>query len=55
MISFSGNFQMNNFNEIFQFPILLSSTLCIPLFEEYIECTKMAITEFLLLKFFMRC
>ena len=29
MISFSGNFQRNNFNEIFQFLILLCSTLCI--------------------------
>lgn len=48
MISFSGNFQTNNFNEIFQFLILLSSTLCIPLSVEYIECTEMAIPEFLL-------
>nr|QWK39973.1 NADH dehydrogenase subunit 2 [Swertia cincta]QWK39988.1 NADH dehydrogenase subunit 2 [Swertia cincta]QWK40572.1 NADH dehydrogenase subunit 2 [Swertia pubescens]QWK40587.1 NADH dehydrogenase subunit 2 [Swertia pubescens] len=48
MISFSGNFQMNNFNEIFQFLILLCSTLCIPLSVEYIECTEMSITEFLL-------
>nr|YP_009141284.1 NADH-plastoquinone oxidoreductase subunit 2 [Lathyrus clymenum]AIL55809.1 NADH-plastoquinone oxidoreductase subunit 2 [Lathyrus clymenum] len=48
MIRFSGNFQTNNFNEIFQFLILLSSTLCIPLSVEYIECTEMAITEFLL-------
>ncbi|AES82671.1 NADH dehydrogenase subunit B, putative [Medicago truncatula] len=40
MISFSGNFQTNNFNEIFQFLILLSSTLCIPLSVEYIECVK---------------
>nr|YP_010010865.1 NADH-plastoquinone oxidoreductase subunit 2 [Medicago archiducis-nicolai]YP_010010909.1 NADH-plastoquinone oxidoreductase subunit 2 [Medicago ruthenica]QOI00486.1 NADH-plastoquinone oxidoreductase subunit 2 [Medicago archiducis-nicolai]QOI00529.1 NADH-plastoquinone oxidoreductase subunit 2 [Medicago ruthenica]QUS53875.1 NADH dehydrogenase subunit B [Medicago ruthenica] len=48
MISFSGNFQTNNFNEIFQFLILLSSTLCIPLSVEYIESTEMAITEFLL-------
>nr|YP_010379637.1 NADH-plastoquinone oxidoreductase subunit 2 [Astragalus neglectus]UCS40702.1 NADH-plastoquinone oxidoreductase subunit 2 [Astragalus neglectus] len=48
MISFSGNFQTNNFNEIFQFLILLSSTLCIPLSVEYIECTEMAITEFFL-------
>jgi hypothetical protein len=31
MISFSGNFQMNNFNEIFQFLILLCSTLFIPI------------------------
>ncbi|VAH75120.1 unnamed protein product [Triticum turgidum subsp. durum] len=48
IISISGNFQMNNFNEIFQFLILLCSTLCIPLSVEYIECTEMAITEFLL-------
>ena len=48
MIIFSGNFQTNNFNEIFQFLILLCSTLCIPLTVEYIECTEMAITEFLL-------
>nr|YP_009409680.1 NADH-plastoquinone oxidoreductase subunit 2 [Lobularia libyca]YP_009409696.1 NADH-plastoquinone oxidoreductase subunit 2 [Lobularia libyca]YP_009409767.1 NADH-plastoquinone oxidoreductase subunit 2 [Morettia canescens]YP_009409782.1 NADH-plastoquinone oxidoreductase subunit 2 [Morettia canescens]YP_010361052.1 NADH dehydrogenase subunit 2 [Farsetia stylosa]YP_010361068.1 NADH dehydrogenase subunit 2 [Farsetia stylosa]ASJ64761.1 NADH-plastoquinone oxidoreductase subunit 2 [Lobularia libyca] len=48
MISFSGNFQTSNFNEIFQFLILLCSTLCIPLSVEYIECTEMAITEFLL-------
>ncbi|KAL2924444.1 NAD(P)H-quinone oxidoreductase subunit 2 B chloroplastic [Bienertia sinuspersici] len=39
MISFSGNFQTNNFNEIFQFLILLCSTLCIPLSVEYIEST----------------
>ncbi|KAJ8420114.1 hypothetical protein Cgig2_030513 [Carnegiea gigantea] len=50
MISFSGNFQTNNLNEIFQFLILLCSTLCIPLSVEYIECTEMALTEFLLLK-----
>nr|YP_009730457.1 NADH-plastoquinone oxidoreductase subunit 2 [Dendrobium chrysocrepis]YP_009730470.1 NADH-plastoquinone oxidoreductase subunit 2 [Dendrobium chrysocrepis]QHT54622.1 NADH-plastoquinone oxidoreductase subunit 2 [Dendrobium chrysocrepis]QHT54635.1 NADH-plastoquinone oxidoreductase subunit 2 [Dendrobium chrysocrepis] len=48
IISFSGNFQTNNFNEIFQFLLLLCSTLCIPLSVEYIECTEMAITEFLL-------
>nr|YP_010305368.1 NADH-plastoquinone oxidoreductase subunit 2 [Dendrobium sinominutiflorum]YP_010305380.1 NADH-plastoquinone oxidoreductase subunit 2 [Dendrobium sinominutiflorum]ULU19130.1 NADH-plastoquinone oxidoreductase subunit 2 [Dendrobium sinominutiflorum]ULU19142.1 NADH-plastoquinone oxidoreductase subunit 2 [Dendrobium sinominutiflorum] len=48
IIHFSGNFQTNNFNEIFQFLILLCSTLCIPLSVEYIECTEMAITEFLL-------
>nr|USG57655.1 NADH-plastoquinone oxidoreductase subunit 2 [Primula ranunculoides]USG57670.1 NADH-plastoquinone oxidoreductase subunit 2 [Primula ranunculoides] len=48
MITFSGNFQTNNFNEIFQFLILLCSTLCIPLSVEYVECTEMAITEFLL-------
>ncbi|RYQ79493.1 hypothetical protein Ahy_Scaffold6g108240 [Arachis hypogaea] len=44
----NGNFQTNNFNEIFQFLILLCSTLCIPLSVEYIECTEMALTEFLL-------
>ena len=48
MISFSGKFQINNFNEIFQFLILLCSTLCIPLSVEYIECTELAIIEFLL-------
>nr|UHJ17838.1 NADH dehydrogenase subunit B [Rhododendron oreodoxa var. fargesii] len=48
IISFSGNFQTNNFNEIFQFLILLCSILCIPLSIEYVECTEMAITEFLL-------
>lgn len=48
IISFSGNFQTNNFNEIFQFLILLCSTLCIPLSVEYIECTEMARIEFLL-------
>ncbi|KAJ8425432.1 hypothetical protein Cgig2_032232 [Carnegiea gigantea] len=48
MISFLGNFQMNNFNEIFPFLILLCSTLCIPLSVEYIECTEMALAEFLL-------
>jgi hypothetical protein len=31
IISFSGNFQRNYFNEIFQFLILLCSILCIPL------------------------
>ncbi|CAN6446822.1 unnamed protein product [Victoria cruziana] len=48
MISFLGNFQTNNLNEIFQFLILLCSTLCIPLSIKYIECIEMAITEFLL-------
>ncbi|XBH55869.1 hypothetical protein VPH35_077855 [Triticum aestivum] len=48
IISFLGNFQTDNFNEIFQFLILLCSTLCIPLSVEYIKCTEMAITEFLL-------
>uniref|UniRef100_A0A3Q7GUQ8 Uncharacterized protein n=1 Tax=Solanum lycopersicum TaxID=4081 RepID=A0A3Q7GUQ8_SOLLC len=44
----SGNFQTNNFNKIFQFLILLCSTLCIPLSVEYIKCTNMAIIEFLI-------
>lgn len=48
IISFSGSFQTNTFNKIFQFFILLCSVLCIPLSVEYIQCTKMAITEFLL-------
>jgi NAD(P)H-quinone oxidoreductase subunit 2 len=48
LISFSGNFQTNNFNEIFQFLILLSSTLCIPLSVEYVECTETGVTEFIL-------
>nr|UBX38510.1 NADH dehydrogenase subunit 2 [Cycas taiwaniana]UNV38276.1 NADH dehydrogenase subunit 2 [Cycas szechuanensis] len=48
MISFLGNFQTSNFSKIFRFLILLCSTLCIPLSVEYIKCTEMAITEFLL-------
>nr|QYB21138.1 NADH-plastoquinone oxidoreductase subunit 2 [Austrotaxus spicata] len=48
MISFFGNLQTNNFNKIFRFFILLCTTLCIPLSVEYIKCTKMAVTEFLL-------
>ncbi|KAL2933771.1 NAD(P)H-quinone oxidoreductase subunit 2 chloroplastic [Bienertia sinuspersici] len=48
MISFSRNFQTNNFNEIFQFLILLCSARCIPLSVDYIECTEMALTKFLL-------
>ena len=47
-ISFFGNLQTNNFNKIFRFLILLCSTLCIPLSVEYIQCTEMAVTEFLL-------
>jgi NAD(P)H-quinone oxidoreductase subunit 2 len=35
-------------NEIFRFINLLRSTLCVPLSVEYIQCTEMAITEFLL-------
>ncbi|KAL6511431.1 NAD(P)H-quinone oxidoreductase subunit 2 A, chloroplastic [Orobanche minor] len=53
MISFSGNFQTNNFKEIFQFLILLCSTLCIPLSVEYIECTEMAITDSKMFQFLL--
>ena len=48
IISFLGNFQTNSFNRIFRFFIALCSMLCIPLSVEYIKCTKMAITEFLI-------
>lgn len=48
IISFLGNFQTNSFNRIFRFFIALCSMLCIPLSFEYIKCTKMAITEFLI-------
>ena len=47
-ISFSGSFETNNFNEIFQIFIVLSSMLCIPLALEYIKQTGMAIPEFLI-------
>nr|ABR13956.1 NDH-B1 [Thuja plicata] len=47
-IIFFGNLQTNNFNKVFRFLILLCSTLCIPLSVEYIQCTEMAVTEFLL-------
>nr|YP_009667955.1 NdhB [Jubula hutchinsiae]QCW58731.1 NdhB [Jubula hutchinsiae] len=46
--SFSSSFQINNFNRIFQIFIVLSSMLCIPLALEYIECTGMPISEFLI-------
>lgn len=49
IISFSGSFETNTFNKIFQFFILLCSILCIPLSVEYIQYAGMAITEFLLL------
>ncbi|VAI59977.1 unnamed protein product [Triticum turgidum subsp. durum] len=35
VISFSENFQTNNFNEIFKFLISLCSTLCIPISYSY--------------------
>ncbi|KAL5830755.1 hypothetical protein ACOSQ4_016109 [Xanthoceras sorbifolium] len=50
VISFSENFQTNNFNKIFQFLVLLGSTLCIRLSVVYIECTKMTIIEFLFIR-----
>ncbi|KAL2921506.1 NAD(P)H-quinone oxidoreductase subunit 2 B chloroplastic [Bienertia sinuspersici] len=53
MISISGNFQTNNFNEIFQFLILLCSSLCIPLSVEYIKCTELALTEFFLCSYLL--
>nr|WRB00902.1 NADH-plastoquinone oxidoreductase subunit 2 [Huperzia sp. DW-2023a] len=47
IITFMGSFQINTFNKIFQFLILLCSVLCVPLSVDYIQCTEMAITEFL--------
>nr|YP_009545090.1 NADH-plastoquinone oxidoreductase subunit 2 [Gymnomitrion concinnatum]AZB86851.1 NADH-plastoquinone oxidoreductase subunit 2 [Gymnomitrion concinnatum] len=47
IISFSGSFQTDSFNRIFQILIALSSILCIPMALEYTECTGMAISEFL--------
>ncbi|KAJ8441766.1 hypothetical protein Cgig2_009012 [Carnegiea gigantea] len=48
IIRFSGNFKTNNFIKVFQFLILLCSTLCIRLYVEYTKCTEMALTKFLL-------
>nr|YP_009667708.1 NdhB [Schistochila macrodonta]QCW58484.1 NdhB [Schistochila macrodonta] len=48
ILSFSDSFQTNSFNRIFQFFIVLSSLLCIPLALEYIERTRMPIPEFLI-------
>jgi NADH:ubiquinone oxidoreductase subunit 2 (subunit N) len=47
-ISFLGNFQADNFNRIFRIFIALCSILCIPLSIDFIECTKLSITEFLI-------
>nr|QWW92520.1 NADH-plastoquinone oxidoreductase subunit 2 [Amphidium sp. 49156] len=47
-ISFSGNFQADSFNKIFRIFIALCSILCIPLSIDFIECTKLSITEFLI-------
>nr|YP_010188674.1 NdhB [Entosthodon attenuatus]QZJ47477.1 NdhB [Entosthodon attenuatus] len=48
IISFLGNFQADNFNKIFRIFIALCSILCIPLSIDFIKCTKLAITEFLI-------
>ncbi len=48
IISFSGNFQTNYFNRIFQLLITLCSILCIPLYVEYIRHTKMPMIEFII-------
>nr|WRK67998.1 NdhB [Phylloglossum drummondii] len=45
---FMGSFQINTSSKIFQFLILLCSVLCVPLSVDYIKCTEMVITEFLL-------
>jgi NAD(P)H-quinone oxidoreductase subunit 2 len=45
-MSFSGNFQIDSFNQIFRILIALCSILCIPLSVEYIRYTKLATTEF---------
>nr|QZJ47391.1 NdhB [Bartramia pomiformis] len=47
-ISFSGNFQDDNFSRIFRIFIALCSILCIPLSIDFIECTKLSIMEFLI-------
>lgn len=46
--SFSGSFQTDSFNRIFQILIALSSLICIPMAVEYTECTGMPIPEFLI-------
>nr|QWW93333.1 NADH-plastoquinone oxidoreductase subunit 2 [Notoscyphus lutescens] len=48
IISFSGSFQIDSFSRIFQILIVLSSVICIPMALEYIECTIMPISEFLI-------
>nr|BDN79665.1 NADH dehydrogenase subunit B [Ditrichum rhynchostegium] len=47
-ISFLGNFQADSFNKIFRIFIALCSILCIPLSIDFIKCTKLSITEFLI-------
>nr|YP_009668454.1 NdhB [Heteroscyphus argutus]QCW59230.1 NdhB [Heteroscyphus argutus] len=48
ILDFSGSFQTDSFNRIFQILISLSSIICIPMALEYTECTGMAIPEFLI-------
>nr|QWW92923.1 NADH-plastoquinone oxidoreductase subunit 2 [Delavayella serrata] len=48
IMSFSGSFQTDSFNRIFQILVTLSSLICIPMALEYTECTGMAIPEFLI-------
>lgn len=48
IIIFSGSFQTDSFNRIFQIFITLSSIICIPIALEYTECTGMPIPEFLM-------
>nr|YP_010881236.1 NADH-plastoquinone oxidoreductase subunit 2 [Fossombronia foveolata]WIA67189.1 NADH-plastoquinone oxidoreductase subunit 2 [Fossombronia foveolata] len=47
IIGFSGSLQADGFSRIFQMLIALCSPLCLPLAVGYVECTKMAISEFL--------
>nr|QWW92682.1 NADH dehydrogenase ND2 subunit [Tayloria sp. 49123] len=47
-ISFSGNFQDDSFNRIFRILIALCSLLSISLSVDFIECTKLSITEFII-------
>nr|BDW36487.1 NADH dehydrogenase subunit B [Hyophila propagulifera] len=48
IISFLGSFETDSFNKIFRIFIALSSILCISLSIDFIECTKLSITEFLI-------
>lgn len=47
VISFSGTFQSDNFNKIFRIFIALCSMLCVSLSIDFIQCTKLSITEFI--------
>nr|YP_009920469.1 NADH-plastoquinone oxidoreductase subunit 2 [Syntrichia filaris]QMQ99613.1 NADH-plastoquinone oxidoreductase subunit 2 [Syntrichia filaris] len=48
IINFLSSFQADNFNKIFRIFIALCSILCIPLSIDFIKCTKLSITEFLI-------